>query len=117
MVRKYVCPECGLDCFDYELSAHITAEHPEAIDAEQELVSIDRMVLYKSQQYDRICNTLFMSTGIINDGDSIRYIVDPETVCDELLKIILSDVSIDRDTIIKVKQTHYKNKGIKMEGW
>jgi len=76
--------------------------------AQEELNQIDEYNRFKCEQYDRICSMLFMACGIIEDGDSIKYIIDPETVADELLRIIVDDEKIERQTLVDAKKKRFK---------
>lgn len=113
-VDKYICPECGGDFFDEDIAQHLMLEHgydsegrsPE-VQAESDMSDMSDMIDFKAKQYDKIADMLFMSCGIIENGDSIRYIVDPETVCDELLRIIVSDKGMDRGRFIAKKRTYF----------
>lgn len=87
----------------------------ESEEVEQILINNDKEILDKAKMYDRICDTLFMATGMVNDGDSIKYIVDPEVICDELLKLILSDINVDREKFIVRKKEIFNEQGIKVD--
>lgn len=120
---RSVCPECGMDYDDSVMSEHLLLEHGiESEDekfqeraeeqAQIELDQMDRMKEYKAQQYDRITDMFFMSCGVIEDGDSLRYIVDPETVAEELMKIVVEDINIDRSQFIQRKINFFNGKRI-----
>ena len=73
----------------------------------EELESIltdnDKEKDFKAAQYDRIKETMFMACGMVEDGDSIKYIIDPETIIDEILKIIIKD-NEDREKFVLKKR-------------
>ena len=116
---KHMCPECGIDYDDNVMAEHMRIEHgiiPNRIaehQAQIELAEMDRMKEYKAQQYDRIAEMFFMSCGVIEDGDSLRYIIDPETVAEELMKIVTEDINIDRDLFIQRKTDYFNGRRIK----
>jgi hypothetical protein len=76
---------------------------------EQILINEDRILKDKAKAYDLICEKMFMASGVIEDGDDIKWIIDPEVICSVILKIILNDVNIDRDKIVKDKKVMYSN--------
>ena len=102
---RHICPECGIDYADEDMADHMRLEHGQA---EAELMEMDRKQGLKADQYDRICNMMFMATGIVDDGDSIKYIVDPETVCNELLRIIIEDENVNREKLVDAKEKRFK---------
>jgi len=117
---RHVCPECGLDYFDEDIAEHMELEHgfPPKItfkdledQAQDELQAIDDTLRFKADQYDLISDMMFMACGIVEDGDNVRYIIDPETVCDELLRIILNDKQMDRSKFIAKKRKYFDNGG------
>lgn len=42
----------------------------------------------KAKKYDKIAEKLWMSTGMIEDGDSIKFIVNPEITLQAIINII-----------------------------
>lgn len=73
-------------------------------EAVRDLLQIESLVRDKAKKYDLIAETFFMACGVIEDGDSIKYIVDPETVCNAVLKILVDDINIDKEKIIQKKR-------------
>lgn len=116
---RHICPECGLDFPDDIIAEHMMNIHNLArnkshdVQAEEELMEMDRMQRLKAEQYDRICEMMFMACGIVEDGDSIKYIIEPETVCDELLKIIITDDNVNREHVVETKKKRMKE----ITGW
>lgn len=52
----------------------------------------------KAKKYDKIAETLWMSTGMIDDGDSIKFIVNPEITLQAIINIITdADIQTSRD--------------------
>ena len=90
------------DCLD------MVDEYDEEAEAELILINKDKELIHKAKQYDKICEMLFMTSGIIDDGDSFKYIIDPETICDELIKVILKDYKLDREKIVNNKKEFIK---------
>lgn len=110
---KHMCPKCGMDYYNEDMEEHMMLEHgivfkEQHNQAEQEIIEIDRIQKLKAEQYDRICEMMFMACGIVDDGDSVKYIIDPETVCNELLKIIIEDENVDREKLIDAKEKRFK---------
>ena len=117
---RHMCPECGVDYPSDELPSHLMYYHgmsdnlrkeKESIknkyledQAQEELKQMDDTIKLKAEQYDRICEMMFSACGIVEDGESIKYIIDPETVADELLRIIVDDDKIDRQTFVDKKK-------------
>ncbi len=125
MVYGRICPICGMDFQLDKINEHCQTEHgykdfkdaclsTDAVkkQAEIELSEMDKMKDYKAQQYDRIAEMFFMSCGVIEDGGSLRYIIDPETVAEELMKIIVQDIEIDREQFISRKLDYFNGKRI-----
>jgi len=120
-MKRSICPECGLDYLDVNMEDHLRLVHGIPIDehigceeqAQAELEQMDEYNRFKVEQYDRICEMLFASCGIVEDGDSIKYIIDPETVADELLRIVVDDSKIDRQTLVDSKKKRFKE----VVGW
>lgn len=123
-MSRHACPECGIDYDDGDMQDHLLLEHgiePEdekfeeraEEQAQAEMMEMDRMTAYKAQQYDRIAEMFFMSCGVIEDGNSLRYIIDPETVAEELMKIVTEDINIDRDLFIQRKTDYFNGRRIK----
>ena len=91
--------------FDEEFfNEKITSDINERTEMEQVLINEDKMLAHKAKAYDLICEKMFMASGIIEDGDSTKWIIDPDTVCSEILKIIVNDINVDRNDIIKMKK-------------
>ena len=67
------------------------------------LADADKEKDFKAVQYDKIKETMFMACGMVEDGDSIKYIIDPETIIDEILKIIIKD-NEDREKFVLKKR-------------
>lgn len=93
---KFICPHCGADFkdIDYLNHFHIPAAHPEEVEkeeAERILITEDMNKEYKARKYDEITDALFMAMGIIEDGDSIKYLIEPEEIIEKLIKIITDD--------------------------
>lgn len=110
---RHICPECGVDYADEDMADHLRLEHnifsgEEHTQAEAELIEMDRIQKLKAEQYDRICEMMFSATGIVEDGDSIKYIIDPETICDELLRIMVEDSDISREKLVETKRRKFK---------
>jgi len=120
---RLICPECGIDYKEDDMEEHLRLVHGIPVDeqvdsidqvaefeeqAQEELNQIDEYNRFKCEQYDRICSMLFASCGIVEDGDSIKYIIDPETVADELLRIIVDDSKIERQTLVDAKKKRFK---------
>jgi len=78
-----------------------------------ELIEMDRTTRYKADQYDRITKMFFMSCGVVEDGDSFKYIVDPETVAEELMKIVIEDIHVDRTDFEQRKINFFNGRRIK----
>ena len=87
----------------------VTNDLNERTEMEQVLINEDRILAHKAKAYDLICEKMFMASGVIEDGDDIKWIIDPEVICSVILKIILNDVNIDRDKIVKDKKVKYSN--------
>lgn len=52
----------------------------------------------KAKKYDKIAETLWMSTGMIEDGDSIKFIVNPEITLQAIVNIITdADIQTSKD--------------------
>lgn len=128
---RHMCPECGMDYADEDIADHMMQEHLISIEeykkdfdltdeckenminslkkyyeaqAQEELKQMDEILKSKAEQYDRICEMMFSACGIVEDGESIKYIIDPETVADELLRIMVDDDKIDRQTFVDRKK-------------
>lgn len=115
---RHICPECGVDYFDEDIEEHMKLEHgfPSKDikkdleeQAQDELDAIDSDIRHKADLYDLICEIMFMSCGIIEDGDSVQYIINPEILCDELIKIIVNDNNMDRDRFVRMKKQYFKD--------
>lgn len=121
---RHICPECGIDYHDEDMKEHLRLEHGILIDehhgsigdslnnlsdqAEAELMEMDRIQRLKAEKYDKICGMLFIATGVVDDGDSIKYITDPESVCDELLRIIIEDENLNIEKLLETKKRKFK---------
>lgn len=97
------------ECFkimgiDYKKTFDEPTVKTEAEEAERILINNDAEVQRKAKAYDKICETLFMASGVIEDGDSFKWIIDPEVVCDEILRIITSDPMFDNNAVIARKR-------------
>jgi len=101
IISKVICSECGLDYPEDVLAHHKATAHKEL---ENILITNDSLIKHKAEQYDKVLNMVFMSCGIITDGPSTQYIIDPSTVCDELLKIIITDTKVDRSAFVEAKK-------------
>jgi len=117
---KHICPECGLDYGSDAMEEHLLFEHGIVSrqkdyedQAQAELIEKDRMTAYKADQYDRITKMFFMSCGVVEDGDSFKYIVDPETVAEELMKIVIEDIHVDRTDFEQRKINFFNGRRIK----
>lgn len=117
LMPKRICSECGLDYPEDVLKHHKASAH--GIHAEERivediLIKNDEDMIHKAEQYDRIVDMVFMSCGIIVDGASTQYLIDPATVCDELLKIIITDTKLDREQLVEKKQVAIDKE---VKGW
>lgn len=83
----------------------MTAETKEV---EELLMNNDKELRTKAELYDKICDKLFMATGIIEDGDSIQYIIDPEIIINEIIKII-TEIPLSRETQREKKRTFVRS--------
>lgn len=101
LISKVICSECGLDYPEDVLAHHKATAHKEL---ENILITNDSLIKHKAEQYDKVLNMVFMSCGIITDGPSTQYIIDPSTVCDELLKIIITDTKVNRSAFVEAKK-------------
>lgn len=101
--------QMGLKFDEDFFNEKVTNDLNERTEMEQVLINEDRILAHKAKAYDLICEKMFMASGVIEDGDDIKWIIDPEVICSLILKIILNDVNIDRDKIIKDKKIKYSN--------
>lgn len=76
----------------------------ERTEAERDLYQMGKDMEDKAKKYDRICETFFMASGMVEDGDSFKWIIDPETVLDAVLNVILADIKTDRESIVFKKR-------------
>ena len=88
-----------------ETAEKMIKEHTEV---EQLLVNNDRELKYKAEMYDKICDKLFMATGIIEDGNSIQYIIDPELIINEIIKII-TEIPFSRESQREKKRSFIRS--------
>lgn len=68
------------------------------------LIDEDKRLRDKANKYDLIAETVFMASGVIADGESFSYIIDPEIICDEVVKILANDLNLDRGVLIQKKK-------------
>jgi hypothetical protein len=101
--------QMGLKFDEDFFNEKVTNDLNERTEMEQVLINEDRILAHKAKAYDLICEKMFMASGVIEDGDDIKWIIDPEVICSVILKIILNDVNIDRDKIVKDKKVKYSN--------
>jgi hypothetical protein len=109
MSVKFICPYCGesFDEWDYLYRVHIPLLHQEDFsrdELEKMLIDNDKELKFKAEQYDKVCEKMFMSCGIIEDGDSTKYLFDPEIVCNEVLKIISGNNTNREKFVLKKKE-------------
>lgn len=90
-----------------EFESNIKETEEQHNEMEQILVNEDRILRKKAESYDKICAKMFMASGVIEDGDSFKWLIDPDIICSVILKIILDDVNVDRDKIIEDKKVKY----------
>ena len=120
-MEKFVCIHCGETFYDkdYLLFVHIPAKHEEVVREYNEsipendrlilqdvLIAEDKELKRKADKYDQICDTFFMATGIIEDGDSIKYLIEPEEVLNAVLKVIVE--GLDSDKHIEAKRKYIR---------
>ena len=77
-------------------------------EVEELLMNNDKELRTKAELYDKICDKLFMATGIIEDGDSIQYIIDPEIIINEIIKII-TEIPFSRETQREKKRSFVRS--------
>lgn len=80
----------------------------ESKEVEELLMNNDKELRTKAELYDKICDKLFMATGIIEDGDSIQCIIDPEIIINEIIKII-TEIPFSRETQREKKRTFVRS--------
>ena len=120
-MEKFICLHCGeiFDDKDYLETIHIPAEHKDEMRKynesilendrlilEDALIAEDKELKRKADKYDQICDTFFMATGIIEDGDSIKYLIEPEEVLNAVLKVIIE--GLDSDKHIEAKRKYIR---------
>lgn len=76
----------------------------EEAEAVRDLNNMDKAIKEKADKYDLVAETFFMACGMIEDNESIKYIIDPETVCNAVLKILTNDINIDKERIVQKKR-------------
>lgn len=120
-MEKFVCMHCGEIFYDkdYLETIHIPTNHEKEVKEyeasipeddrlilEDALIAEDKELKRKADKYDQICDTFFMATGIIEDGDSIKYLIEPEEVLNAVLKVIIE--GLDSDKHIEAKRKYIR---------
>lgn len=96
--------QMGLKFDEDFFNEKVTNDLNERTEMEQVLINEDRILAHKAKAYDLICEKIFMASGAIEDGDDIKWIIDPDTVVSEILKVIVKDINVDRSKIVKIKK-------------
>lgn len=96
--------QMGLKFDEDFFNEKVTNDLNERTEMEQVLINEDRILAHKAKAYDLICEKMFMASGAIEDGDDIKWIIDPDTVVSEILKVIVKDINVDRSKIVKIKK-------------
>lgn len=118
-MSRHACEFCGVDFSDDEIMKHKKIWHQEEL-AEtererEELIVVlnkqDEKVKHKAKMYDKLVVKALMSCGMIESGDEIKYIVDPDTFTDIILSEILSDIKIDRFMFVELRSKMIKTFG------
>lgn len=96
--------QMGLKFDEDFFNKKVTNDLNERTEMEQVLINEDRILAHKAKAYDLICEKMFMASGVIEDGDDIKWIIDPDTIVSEILKVIVKDINVDRSKIVKIKK-------------
>ena len=70
-------------------------------EAVKNLNDMDKEIKDKASKFDKINEVLFMACGMIEDGDTIRYIIHPEIVLNKIIEVICSEDISNREKIIE----------------